>query len=67
MDGTGPFDPARDETALRIIAAAVEHDRPILGICRGFQEIAVAYGATLDPILVNPIANKYTTRRLACR
>ena len=51
VDGTGPFDPARDETALRIIAAAVEQDRPILGICRGFQEIAVAYGATLRPDL----------------
>ncbi len=45
--GTGPFDPARDDTTSRLIAAAVEQDRPVLGICRGFQEIAVAYGATL--------------------
>jgi putative glutamine amidotransferase len=45
--GVGPFDPARDETTLRLIAAAVEQDRPVLGICRGFQEVAVAYGATL--------------------
>jgi Predicted glutamine amidotransferases len=45
--GVGPFDPARDETTLRLIATAVEQDRPVLGICRGFQEIAVAYGATL--------------------
>lgn len=45
--GGGPFDPARDEAALRLITAAVEQDRPVLGICRGFQEIAVAYGATL--------------------
>ncbi len=49
--GVGPFDPARDETALRLIGAAVEQDRPVLGICRGFQEIAVAYGATLRPDL----------------
>jgi putative glutamine amidotransferase len=45
--GVGPFDPARDETTLRLIAEAVQQDRPLLGICRGFQEIAVAYGATL--------------------
>jgi putative glutamine amidotransferase len=45
--GSGPFDPARDETVLRIIEAAVEQDRPVFGICRGFQEVAVAYGATL--------------------
>ncbi|HXG78927.1 MAG TPA: gamma-glutamyl-gamma-aminobutyrate hydrolase family protein [Methyloceanibacter sp.] len=45
--GTGPFDPARDMTALRLIEEAVTQDRPVFGICRGFQEIAVAYGATL--------------------
>jgi len=45
--GTPPFDPPRDETAMRLIAASVEQDRPVLGICRGFQEIAVAFGATL--------------------
>lgn len=52
--GVGPFDPARDETTQRLIAAAVEQDRPLLGICRGFQEIAVAYGATLRPDLGQP-------------
>jgi putative glutamine amidotransferase len=45
--GEGPFDPPRDETAMSLIGAAVERDRPLLGICRGFQEIAVSYGATL--------------------
>src|SRR5262245_40313151 len=45
--GVGPFDAARDETTLRLITAAVEQDRPVLAICRGFQEVAVAYGATL--------------------
>jgi putative glutamine amidotransferase len=52
--GVGPFDPARDETTLRLIAEAVQQDRPVLGICRGFQEIAVAYGATLRPDLGQP-------------
>jgi putative glutamine amidotransferase len=46
-DGAGPFDSPRDETAMRLIEAAGKQDRPVLGICRGFQEIAVAYGATL--------------------
>ena len=46
-EGDGPFDPRRDEMAFRLISELVEQDRPVLGICRGFQEIAVAYGATL--------------------
>jgi putative glutamine amidotransferase len=45
--GDGPFDPGRDGMAFRLIAESAETDRPVLGICRGFQEIAVAYGATL--------------------
>jgi putative glutamine amidotransferase len=45
--GDGPFDPPRDETAMRLIEQSAKQDRPVLGICRGFQEIAVAYGATL--------------------
>jgi putative glutamine amidotransferase len=49
--GEGPFDPGRDTTAFRLIAEAAEQDRPLLGICRGFQELAVAYGATLRPDL----------------
>jgi putative glutamine amidotransferase len=52
--GVGPFDPARDQAALRLIDAAVERDRPVFGICRGFQEIAVAYGATLRRDLGEP-------------
>jgi len=49
--GDGPFDPGRDGMAFRLIAESAEQDRPVLGICRGFQEIAVAYGATLRPDL----------------
>lgn len=52
--GEGPFDPPRDETAMKIIAEAAGQDRPVLGICRGFQEIAVAYGATLRRDLGRP-------------
>ena len=53
-EGTGPFDPARDETVTRIIEAAVDQDRPVFGICRGFQEVAVVYGATLRRDLGEP-------------
>lgn len=45
----GPFDPDRDGITLPLIRAAVETGTPILGICRGFQEIAVAFGSTLHP------------------
>ena len=45
--GEGPFDPARDATTRALIEASERHDRPLLGICRGFQEFAVAYGSTL--------------------
>jgi len=40
-------DRARDATTLPLIRAAVEHGVPILGICRGFQEINVALGGKL--------------------
>lgn len=45
--GDGPFDAARDETALGLIEACAKTDRPLLGICRGFQEVAVAFGSIL--------------------
>lgn len=45
--GHGPFDPARDETALDMAAAMREEGRPVFGICRGFQELNVLFGGTL--------------------
>jgi putative glutamine amidotransferase len=45
--GVGPFDPGRDEMVARMIEAMVALGRPVLGICRGFQEINVAFGGTL--------------------
>ncbi len=46
-EGDGPFDTARDEIALTMIDAMIARQRPVFGICRGFQEINVALGGTL--------------------
>jgi putative glutamine amidotransferase len=40
-------DPARDGLTLPLIRAAVEAGVPLLGICRGFQEMNVAFGGSL--------------------
>lgn len=41
------FDEDRDETVLNLINAALNIGMPLLGICRGFQEINVALGGSL--------------------
>ena len=43
----GPHDEFRDEMTLRLVDAALESKRPVFGICRGFQELNVAFGGTL--------------------
>ncbi|MGB2409301.1 MAG: gamma-glutamyl-gamma-aminobutyrate hydrolase family protein [Paracoccaceae bacterium] len=45
----GDFDRGRDAVALALIRRCVEIGQPILGICRGFQEVAVAMGCSLHP------------------
>jgi putative glutamine amidotransferase len=44
-----PYDEARDALALGLIEECVARGVPILGICRGFQEMNVAFGGTLHP------------------
>jgi putative glutamine amidotransferase len=48
-EGHGPFDLRRDAVTLDLIRAAVDAGKPVLGLCRGFQEMAVAFGSTLHP------------------
>lgn len=45
----GAFDEGRDAVALPLIRACVERGQPILGLCRGFQEVNVAMGGSLHP------------------
>ena len=45
----GAFDRARDAVALPLIRTCVARGQPILGVCRGFQEVNVALGGTLYP------------------
>jgi putative glutamine amidotransferase len=57
--GAEPFDPARDASTLPLIRAAIAAGLPVLGLCRGFQEINVALGGSLHPRLhaVEGLAN----------
>lgn len=45
----GAFDRARDAVTLPLVRACVERGQPVFGICRGFQEVAVAMGSSLHP------------------
>src|SRR5258708_16890917 len=44
-------DPARDATTLPLIRKAVESGVPVFGICRGFQEMNVAFDGSTHPKL----------------
>ena len=46
-DPSLPLDEDRDGLTLNLIRAAVAQGVPLLGICRGFQEINVAFGGSL--------------------
>ena len=45
----GLFDLNRDDVTIPLIKHCVEIGKPVLGICRGFQEFNVAFGGTLHP------------------
>ena len=45
----GDFDRDRDRVSLPLIRRLTERGQPYLAICRGFQEVAVAFGSVLHP------------------
>ncbi len=44
-----PYDERRDALALKLIEVCVAKGVPIFGVCRGFQEMNVAFGGSLHP------------------
>jgi putative glutamine amidotransferase len=44
-----PYDESRDALALALVRVCVERGVPLLGVCRGLQEMNVAYGGSLHP------------------
>jgi putative glutamine amidotransferase len=44
-----PYDERRDALALALTEACVSRGVPLFGICRGFQEMNVAFGGSLHP------------------
>jgi len=47
--GHEPYDEGRDALALALIEVCVARGVPVLGVCRGFQEMNVAFGGSLHP------------------
>ncbi len=50
-DADTRLDDARDSTSMYLAKSAVAHGIPLLGVCRGFQEINVAFGGSLHQYL----------------
>jgi len=48
-----PYDRRRDALALALVKVCVERGVPLFGVCRGFQEMNVAYGGSLHPEIRN--------------
>ena len=57
-----PYDQARDAVTLPLIRKAAQAGLPLLAICRGLQELNVAFGGTLHP-QVHEVAGRDDHRR----
>lgn len=58
-----PYDEDRDRTAIPYLKKIIEHEIPLIAICRGFQELNVAYGGTLHPA-IHEIDGRLDHRRI---
>lgn len=50
-DQYGPYDMRRDKVSFTLIEEALKQNKPLLGICRGFQDINVFMGGSLHQFL----------------
>ncbi len=60
------LDDRRDATTLPLLRAAIAAGKPVLAICRGFQELNVALGGTLHQH-VHEIPGRLDHRATGCR
>ncbi|HKS45055.1 MAG TPA: gamma-glutamyl-gamma-aminobutyrate hydrolase family protein [Amycolatopsis sp.] len=60
VDPPAAADAARDELALAMLPAALHAGIPVLGICRGLQELNVALGGTLRDLSSQPGGTTHT-------
>ena len=61
--GLGEVVPARDDYDVKLIRAAVAKGIPVLGICRGEQLMAVAFGGSLWQDIPSQIPSSYVKHR----
>ena len=56
----GRFNAVRDEFEEQLLRAAVRHELPIVGTCRGMQHLNVFFGGTLHQDLPSELGARYT-------
>lgn len=59
----GETDPRRDEFDLKLVRAAVRRGIPVLGVCRGHQLMAVAFGGSLWQDFPSQVRESYIKHR----
>ena len=61
--GLGEVVPARDDFDVKLVRAAVARGIPVLGICRGEQLLAVAFGGSLWQDIPSQVRESYVKHR----
>ena len=61
--GLGEVVPSRDEFDVKLVRAAVAKGIPVLGICRGEQLLAVAFGGSLWQDIPSQVPTSYVKHR----